>query len=219
MRGTLRGSCLAGVALLTSACAAAHPAQKFRPEGSSQNQGSDTAATSAPSRTGAHGLAWPPFGSNLHVTMPGWLPAKRSQIPAVVADKNFALALLYAEYRGNRDHRWQAYTSPRIRSALARQLSAPDVTTESFTGTIRFSHLSAFPDSSIKGAIDVAQCFDNSHSTNTSLQTGQPVSDKTPANQHYYLTTNVLKQSSDGKWRVVSIYPAIYYPQARECKP
>lgn len=219
MRGTLRGSCLAGAALLTAACAAAHPAQKFRPEGSGQNQGSDSAATSAPSRTGAHGLAWPPFGSNLHVTMPGWLPAKQSEISAVVADKNFALALLYAEYRGNRDDRWQAYTSPRIRSALAKQLSAPSVTTESFTGTIRFSHLSAFPDSSISGGIDVAQCFDNSHSTNTSLQTGQPVSDKTPANQHYYRTTNVLKQGSDGLWRVVSIYPAIYYPQARECKP
>ncbi|MBO0775664.1 MAG: hypothetical protein J2P34_05070 [Actinobacteria bacterium] len=137
----------------------------------------------------------------------------------MIANKNFLLALLYAEYRGNRDHRWRALVGSRLRGALQAQLRRPSVTNESFTGTIRFSHMSAFTDTSIKGAVDVVQCFDNSHSTNTSIRTGRPVRDHTPANQHYYQTTNVLQQARPGVWRVIEIFPAIYYPRAPECKP
>jgi hypothetical protein len=216
MRGALRGTWLAGIALLAAACGT-HQAPAFHPAGGVQSQ--QASGPAATGRTASDGVTWPPFGKNVHIVMPSWQPSDNSQLPAVTADKNFLLAMLYAEYRGNRDNRWRAYTAPAIRSALRRQLSAPDVTTQSFTGTIRFSHLSAFPDPSLKGDIDVAQCFDNSHSTNTSLRTGQPVQDKTPVDQHYYRTTNVLGQSQDGSWQVVSIYAAVYYPRAPECKP
>jgi hypothetical protein len=155
----------------------------------------------------------------VQIIMPGWTPSAASEAPAVLANKNFLLALLYAEYRGNQDHRWRAYTASRLRGPLGAQLSQPDVTTQSFTGTIRFSHMTAFPDPRTKGAIDVAQCFDNSHSKNTGLHTGRPVPDNTPADQHYYRTTDVLAQAQNGSWQVVSMYPPIYYPQARECKP
>lgn len=215
MRGVPRCAGPAAVALLTAACGPAQAGQVFHPTG-----GTPAApAASAPAQAVAGGLTWPPFGRQVHVVMPGWAPAQGSERPAVVADKDFLLALLYAEYRGNRDHRWRAYVAGRLRRALGGQLSRPDVTTESFTGTIRFSHMTAFPDPSHRGAIDVAQCFDNSHSANTSIRTGRPVPDHTPADQHYYRTTNVLARTGAGTWQVVAMYPPVYYPRAPECKP
>jgi hypothetical protein len=217
MRGVRRSAGLLSIALLTAACGSAHPGQAFHPTGASQS--APVAAAPAPGQPAAGGLTWPPFGHQVQIIMPGWTPSRASEAPAVLANKNFLLALLYAEYRGNQDTRWRAYTASRLRPALQAQLSQPDVTTQSFTGTIRFSHMTAFPDPAIKGAIDVAQCFDNSHSTNTSLHTGRPVPDNTPADQHYYRTTNVLARSHGGSWQVVSMYSPIYYPRAPECKP
>lgn len=217
MRGLRQSAWLLGVGLLTAACGSAQPAQTFHPGGASL-AASASAAAPAPSGA-ADGLSWPPFGNQVRIVMPGWKPSQASEAPAVTADKNFLLALLYAEYRGNQDSRWQAYAGPRLRPVLAAQLAKPDITTQSFTGTIRFSHLSAFPDPMVKGAIDVAQCFDNSHSANTSLSTGRPIPDRTPADQHYYRTTNALARASNGTWQVISMYPAVYYPRAPECKP
>jgi hypothetical protein len=219
MRRPRTSAGLALIALLAAALAAAcgsAPAQPFRPAGSYQP--GPASGQAAPSRISG-GLAWPPFGPQTHVIMPGWLPPQAGEDAAVIANKDFLLALLYAEYRGGQDSRWRAYASPRIQAALGHQLAQPDVTTESFTGTIRFSHLSAFPDPVIKGAVDVAQCFDNSRSVNTSIRTGRPVPGRTPADQHYYRTTNVLAPGRTGHWQVVSMYPAVYYPRAPECKP
>jgi hypothetical protein len=168
--------------------------------------------------TGGDLLSWPPFGANVHIVMPGWLPRVRSEIPAVIVAKDFLLAYLYAEYRGNQDDRWTGYVSGPVRGALESNLTAPDVTTESFTGTIIFSHLSAFPDPSEPGAVDVSECFDNARSANTSLATGKIVPDHGAASRHYYLNTDVLAVRN-GHWRVISVDPVIYYPQTRECKP
>jgi hypothetical protein len=163
-------------------------------------------------------LAWPPFGGNVRIFMPGWLPADPGQVPAVVAAKNFLLAFLYAEYRGNQDDRWTRYVSGEVLGALKANLSEPSVTTESFTGTVSFSHLRAYPDPTTAGAIDVSECFDNSGSRNTSLATGKIIPDRIPANQHYYRNTDVMARKN-GQWNVVSVYPVVYYPQAQECRP
>ena len=206
---------LAAAGWLTAACGPApgtfHPAGATVP----------AAANSAP-RTAGHAarglLAWPPFGPDVHIVMPGWLPPVRSEIPAVVAAQDFLLAYLYAEYRGDQDDRWTSYVSGPVRGALESNLAGPDVTTESFTGTIIFTHLSAFPDPAEPGAIDVSECFDNARSANTSLATGKFVPDPGPADHHYYLNTDVLAVRN-GHWRVISVNPVIYYPQAKECKP
>ncbi|MBO0807062.1 MAG: hypothetical protein J2P32_02025 [Actinobacteria bacterium] len=223
MRGTLRSSWLiratglVAAALLTAGCASAQPKQTFHPQGVSSTQPASTPAASGNTRS--DGVTMPPFGKNLHVVMPTWQPTGHGQLAAVTADKNFLLAMLYSQYRGGRDHRWKAYVARPIRPDIGKELSVRSVTTESFTGTIRYSHLSAFADPALKGDIDVAQCFDNSQSTNTNLRSGKALPDTTPANQHFYRTTIVMGQSADGTWRVVSIYPAIFYPRARECKP
>jgi hypothetical protein len=150
--------------------------------------------------------------------MPGWLPADPGKVPAVIAAKDFLLAFLYAEYRGNQDDRWTGYASGPVLSALKANLSEPSVTTESFTGTIIFSHLRAFPDPAMTGAIDVSECFDNAGSRNTDLATGKSIADRIPASQHYYMNTDVMAKAN-GQWRVISVYPVVYYPQAQECKP
>ena len=194
----------------------------FRPAGVTTPDGTGSPATPAQHMAGhaaaTGALNWPPFGRNVHIFMPGWLPADRGEAPAVVAAKNFLLAFLYAEYRGNQDDRWTRYVSGAVLGALKANLSEPSVTTESFTGAISFSHMRAYPDPSTPGAIDVSECFDNSGSHNTSLATGKIIPDRIPADQHYYRNTDVMA-SKNGQWNVVSVYPVVYYPRAPECRP
>src|SRR5499433_2614451 len=165
-RGT-RGALLAGMGALVVACGSAAPAT-FHPNGANPAGAGGVAGPSSSrlAQTASQRVTWPPFGSNVHVIMPAWLPAERSEIPAVITAKNFLLAFLYAEYKGNQDHRWAIYVTGPVSRALASDLSQPDVTTESFTGTIRFSHMRAFPDPSMPGAVDVSECFSNARSVN-----------------------------------------------------
>ena len=194
---------------------------RFRPAGATAPGAASRVAGRAPGpahQSGPDLLAWPPFGPDVHIVLPGRRPGARSQARAVIVAEDFLLAYLYAEYRGNQDGRWSNYVSGPVRNALESNLAVPSVTTESFTGTIIFSHLSAFPDPTKPGAVDVSECFDNARSANTSLATGKIVPDHAPANQHYYLNTDVLALRN-GQWRVISVDPVIYYPQARECRP
>jgi hypothetical protein len=210
---------LAAASVLTAGCAAAPGT--FRPAGATAPgaaAGGPPGASGTARRSGPNPLARPPFGPDVHIMLPSGLPPARRTARAVIAAEDFLLAFLYAEYRGNQDDRWSGYVSGPVRGALEANLAEPDVTTESFTGTIIFSHLSAFPDPTEPDAIDVSECFDNARSANTSLATGKVVPDHGPANQHYYLNTDVLALRN-GQWRVISVDPVIYYPQARECKP
>jgi hypothetical protein len=222
IRGALAAGMLIMGGLLTAGCSASPTI--FRPAGVTTPDGAGSAASPAsPSRHMAGrdaigALAWPPFGGNVRIFMPGWLPADRGEAAAVLAAKNFLLAFLYAEYRGNQDDRWTRYVSGDVLGALKANLSEPSVTTESFTGAVSFSHMQAYPDPTTTGAIDVSECFDNSGSHNTSLTTGKIIPSRIPAGQHYYRNTDVMARKN-GQWDVVSVYPVIYYPQAPECKP
>jgi len=213
-----RGFLLAGVGALVVACGAARPAT-FHPGGADPAgaSGAGGPSSSRLAQTASQRVTWPPFGRNVHIIMPAWLPADRRQVPAVITAKNFLLAFLYAEYRGNQDHRWAIYAAGRVSGALAADLSQPDVTDESFTGTIRFSRMRAFPDPSLAGAVDVSECFSNARSANVSLRSGQVIPDITPPGQRHYRNTDVLAPDRGGRWHVVSVYPVIYYPQAKEC--
>jgi len=183
---------------------------------------SEPASPSAAGQQGSHGpgsLARPPFGRNVRVHMTSWMPAGTRAAQAVIADKNFELAYLYAEYTGGKDRRWTAYVSRRVLRPFAANLAKPDVTTESFRGILRYTHMRAFRDPVHKAAIDVSACYDNSRAENTSIRTGQVIPDRTPAAEHYFRYTDILAQSGTGSWLVIGNYPAVYYPRARECKP
>lgn len=207
---------LAATGLLITACGPAGAAP-FRPAGASAAAAARGAAR--PARAPSPDvLAWPPFGPGVHIVMPGLLSAPHAEIPAVIAAQDFLLAYLYAEYRGDQDSRWAGYVSGPVRGALESDLAQPAVSTESFTGTIVFAHLTAFPDPTMPGAVDVSECFDNARSASTSLATGKILPDRIPADRHYYLNTDVLA-ARNGHWRVISVDPVIYYPQARECGP
>lgn len=213
-RRTLAGL-LAGTLLATLAACGSPKPGTFHPAGTALSGNTFLPASPA---SGADGLTWPPFGSDVHIVMPSWLPGTARENQAVITAKDFLLAFLYADYKGGRDQRWTSYVSGGgVRDALKSTLAAPGITTQSFRGTIRFSHMRAFPDPVNKGSVDVSECFDNSHSENTSLATGKVVPDRTPADQHYYLNTDVLARQ--GGWHVVSVYPVTYYPRAKECGP
>jgi hypothetical protein len=212
-----RGALLAGVGALVVACGSAPPAT-FHPGGANPAGGGVADPSSSRlARTASQKVTWPPFAGNVHVVMPAWLPADRSEVPAVITAKNFLLAFLYAEYKGNQDDRWAIYVTGQVSGALAVDLSQPDVTTESFTGTIRFSQIRAFQDPSLAGAVDISECFSNAQSVNVGLHTGKVIPDTTPPDQHHYRNTDVLAADRGGHWHVVSVYPVIYYPQAKEC--
>jgi hypothetical protein len=164
----------------------------------------------------------PPFGKNARIVMTHWLPASSGERRAVITAKNFLLAVLYADYTGGRDHRWQAYVgSSLVRNGMTTTLAAPSVTTESFNGTIRIWRMSAVPGTFGKNTISVTECFDSARAQNTSLSTGKvlPPGKQNSADQNYYSNTDVLSRNAAGQWTVISIPPTIYYPEALECKP
>jgi hypothetical protein len=201
--------------LLMTGCGSAAQAT-FHPAGATAP--GSTGSPAGPAHRATGGLQWPPFGGHVHIVMPGWRPADPAEVPAVVAAKDFLLAFLYAEYRGNQDDRWTDFVSGAVLGALKANLGGASVTTESFTGTIIFSHLRAYPDPTTSGAVDVSECFDNARSRNTSLATGQVIADRLPADQHYYMNTDVMAKVN-GRWAMISVYPVVYYPRAQECKP
>src|SRR5262249_53683797 len=70
---------MAGVGALAVACGSATPA--FHPGGANP-AGSAGAASPAPAglaQTASRKVTWPPFGHDIHIVMPGWLPTDRGQ--------------------------------------------------------------------------------------------------------------------------------------------
>jgi hypothetical protein len=186
----------------------------FKPGGSMAGAGAAPAGAA-----GGNSVTMPPFGKNVQVTMTSWMPSDASQAQAVLTDKDYELAYLYAEYTGGQDQSWASYVSPTMQTEVQVALSQPSITTESFNGKIRFSHMSVLPDPTIKGDVDVSGCFDNSQSSNTDLKTGKVVPDNVQADQHFYRYTDELAKDTTGTWKVITDLPRIYYPRAKECKP
>jgi hypothetical protein len=207
---------LAAAALAVTACSSGGPATTFTPGGGGQSAAGGQASDAA---TASTGFTMPPFGSNVHIDMTSWLPANASQAQAVNTDKNYELAFLYAEYKGGQDQTWVNYVTPVMQSAVQQSLQATDVTTESFVGTIKYFDMSVIPDPLVKGDLDVSACFDNAGSSNTNLTTGKVIPDTSSPNSHYVRISDELRKSSAGQWQVTSSLPAIYYPQAAQCKP
>src|SRR5439155_4596195 len=87
--------------------ATGHLPSRGREPGRGRRRGRPVLLALSPDRLAAGDVA--PFGSNVHILMPAWLPADRGEVPAVITAKNFLLAFLYAEYKGNQDHRWAIY--------------------------------------------------------------------------------------------------------------
>jgi hypothetical protein len=203
-------------ALAVTACSSAGPAATFTPGGgglsTAGGQASDAAA-------GSGGYVMPAFGTNVQIDMTSWLPANTAQAQAVNTDKDYELAYLYAEYKGGQDQSWVNYVSSVMQTAAQQSLQATDVTTESFVGTIKYFDMSVIPDPLVKGDLDVSTCFDNAGASNTDLTTGKVIPDTSSPDSHYVRIADELRKDSAGQWQVVSSLPAIYYPQAAQCKP
>ena len=106
-RRTLAGL-LAGTLLATLAACGSPKPGTFHPEGTALSGNTFLPASPA---AGSGGLTWPPFGSDVHIVMPSWLPGSGREKQAVITAKDFLLAFLYAEYKGSRDQRWTSYVS------------------------------------------------------------------------------------------------------------
>ena len=221
MRRWLRAALLVAASILAVACGTSAAPQTFHPAGGTSSGSAGAPAPSASPSSGPGSLTWPSFGKNAHVDMTSWLPAQASEIPAVTTAKNFLLAVLYADYTGGQNHSWLSYAgSSRVKSGMAQTLAEPGVTTESFTGTIRIWRMSALASPGPKGTVEVTECVDSSKALNTGLTTGKvlPKSQQVSADQNYYSNSDVLAKDGSGHWRVVSIPPDVYYPQALECR-
>jgi hypothetical protein len=216
MRKSCAAAALIGAGLLAvAACGSSGSGTTatFHPEGSIP------ATAPGASNGSATSFIMPAFGKNVHVKMTNWLPSDASQAQAALIDKDYELAYLYAEYTSGQDTSWTGYVSPTMQTEAQAALSQPDVTGESFAGTIGIFDMSVLPDPTVHGYLDVSACFDNAQAANTSAQTGKVIPDTTPPDQHYYRYTDQLAKDSAGQWKVISDLPRIYYPQAKECKP
>jgi hypothetical protein len=208
----LAGTVLAGTVL--DACSSPPP-PAFDPGGPA----SAAPATPMAQSSGPGSVVMPPFGPNAHVVMTGWLPKDAEMARVVVADKDYELAFLYAEYTGGKSQDWTAYVDRTMELQVRGVLAKPDVTTESFKGTIRIFAMKVIRDPAVPGDLDVSACFDNARALNTNLSTGAVIAGQTPSSDNYYRFTDQLARSSTGQWQVISNYPIVYYPRAKECKP
>lgn len=205
--------------LATAACSSGPSSSSSDPNGTLPTASAPTTAAASPSAvTSKLGYVMPPFGANVHIEMTSWMPGDAEQARAVVADKNYELAFLYSEYKGGKDQRWMTYATQVMQREIMSVLAGRDVTTESFTGTIRYFKMSVIPDPTVAGRLDVSSCFDNAKSSNTSLKTGAVLPDTGNANQHYVRITDQVAKSATGEWQVAASLPPAYYPQAKECK-
>src|SRR5690348_1417595 len=191
------------------------PTPAFNPGGPASTAPATPMATSS----GPGSVVMPPFGKNAHVIMTDWMPRDAGLAKAVLADKDYELAFLYAEYTGGKSQDWASYVTHTMELQVRAVLAKPDVTTESFKGTIRIFKMRVIRDPAVPGDLDVSACFDNARAVNTSLSTGVVLPGQSPSNDNYYRFTDQLTQSPTGQWQVVSNYPLVYYPRAKECKP
>lgn len=208
----LAGTALAGTAL--AACSSPPP-PAFDPGGPA----SAAPATPMAQSSGPGSVVMPPFGKNARISMTGWLPKDGGMAQAVVADKDYELAFLYAEYTGGKSDDWAAYVNHTMELQVRALLAKPDVTTESFKGTIKIFDMKVIRDPVVPADLDVSACFDNAKAVNTDLKTGAVLPGQSVSDGNYYRFTDQLAQTSDGQWQVVSNYPLVYYPRAKECKP
>jgi hypothetical protein len=213
---------VAGLALAAAALAAATACTSSQSPGTfTPGGGTSVAATAGQSGAGQAGpqFVMPPFGPNVHIEMTAWLPGNAAQRQAVITDKDYELAFLYSEYKGGQDQGWVSYVSSKMQPAVTQVLRAKNVTTESFKGTIRYFDMRVIPDPLVHGDFDVSSCFDNAGAQNTNLTTGTVLPDTSSPDSHYVRVTDELRKNSAGQWQVVSSLPAVYYPNAKECKP
>jgi hypothetical protein len=211
----LRYLALAAAVLGAAACSSSQP-PAFNPGGPQ----STTAATpEAQPSSGPGSVVMPPFGKNAHVVITGWRPKNPDLAQAVITDKNYELAFLYAEYTGGQSASWMSYVSPAMATQVKSVLSRQDVTTESFRGTIRIFKMTVIRDPMVKADVDVSACFDNARAVNTDLTTGKVLPGQSVSSKNYYRFTDQLARTPSGQWQVVSNYPLVYYPRAKECKP
>ena len=206
------GLLTAAACVALAACGSAKP-PAFNPGGPQS-----VAAATPTQSSGPDDVVMPPFGKNAHIVMTSWLPKTASMTQAVLTDKDYELAYLYAEYTGGQSESWTSYVNPTMEAQVREVLSGQDVTTESFKGTIRIFGMRVIRDPAIPADVDVSACFDNARAVNTSLSTGAVLPGQLPSDRNYYRYTDVLAPAS-GQWQVVSDYQLAYYPQAKECKP
>ena len=155
----------------------------------------------------------------IRVIVIGLGPIGISAAKAVLADKDYELAFLYAEYTGGKSQDWTAFVSHTMELQVRALLAKPDVTTESFKGTIKIYDMKVIRDPTVPGDLDVSACWDNAKAVNTSLSTGAVLPGQSPSDDNYYRFTDQLAKSPTGQWQVISNYPLVYYPRAKECKP
>ena len=201
--------------LAVAGCGGAKP-PAFNPGGAE----SAAAATPLAQQSGPAGVTMPPFGSNAHIVMTGWLPKDASFARAVLIDKDYQLAYLYAEYVSGQSGDWASYVNSGLAPVLTNALSAQAVTTESFKGTIRFFGFAVASAPDDHADVDVSGCVDTAQAVNTNVSTGAVLPGQSPPpDTDYYRFTDELAPVSGGQWQVVANYQPVYYPQAKECKP
>lgn len=214
-RHLLPASLLAAVSCAVLAACSSPPPPAFDPGGPA----STAPATPMAQSSGPGSVVMPPFGRNARIVMTDWLPKDDGMARAVVTDKDYELAFLYAEYTGGKSQDWAGYVSQTMALQVRGVLAKQDVTTESFKGTIRIFDMSVIRDPAVPADVDVSACFDNAKAVNTDLKTGAVLPGQKVSDENYYRFTDQLAQTPDGQWQVVSNYPLVYYPRAKECKP
>jgi hypothetical protein len=219
------GALLTAVALLGAGCSS-QSTQSFDASGTGPSSGSTASgqaeATTTPgsaTATGSAAVTMPSFGANVHIVLGAFPKLGTADGQALVTDLDYQLDFLYADYTGGRSQTWINEVNPTMVQALQSGLAQPDVTTESFTGTIRLFRFSVIKDPVVKGDLDVTGCMDNAGAVNTDLKSGAVLPGQSVTDHNYFRYSNELAPVPGGGWQVVENMPDIYFPLAGGCKP
>jgi len=166
----IAGLICTGLVCAALAACSSPPPPAFNPGGPA----STVPATPMAQSSGPGSVVMPPFGKNARIVMTDYLPKDAEMARAVVADKDYELAFLYAEYTGGQSQDWAAYVNHTMEIQVRARLAKPDVTTESFKGTIRIFAMRVIRDPTVPGNLDVSACFDNAKAASPAMATRVP---------------------------------------------
>lgn len=231
MRRGLTGAVLAAAALAAAGCAAApgsgstalketRPVASAAPAAKPATSPAPSAKPSAGAPVPA-GVVMPPFGHGARVVADWKLPASRSQAGAVTTAENMALAILYTDYTSGQVQGWRAYSgNQQVTKYLAGGMNIPDITTRSWTGTLKLWNMSVVPAPYGPSTTLVSWCENDAATRNTSAaaHTVLPPDQQEQGDANYYLVSYVMIHNAAGKWSVAEIMANQNVQQAPQCR-
>lgn len=196
-----------GLLVGVTACGGGGTTGTFQPEGSGSS-----ATPTATATVSQVSVVHFPFPASIHIDFanPQQLTSS-AQSQAVAIYEDYQLAYYYAIYSGNKSYKYLTYLVTREPQLQAVESSdVAKYSTQSFTGTLKFSDISVSTTPGTTDGLDVSACVNQQRLFSTSRSTGQivPGQTSTPKGNVTLDVYSLIKES--GNWKIAAIRTTPY---------